>query len=126
MNPRVISFHYTLTSPSGETLDSSEGKEPLTYLEGAEQIIPGLENQMGKLKAGDKKKILVSAADGYGLREEKYVLKVPRKQFQVEEVKVGDEYYSSEDEHAIPFKVIALSESEVTLDANHPLAGMDL
>jgi FKBP-type peptidyl-prolyl cis-trans isomerase SlyD len=65
MQPRVISFHYTLTGPQGNTIDSSEGNAPLMYMEGAGQIIPGLEDRMKDLKKGEKKKIQVPAAEAY-------------------------------------------------------------
>ena len=66
---RVVSFHYKLTDTKGKVLDSSEGHEPLTFMEGADMIIEGLERQMTALKTGDKKKILVPAAEAYGLKE---------------------------------------------------------
>ena len=69
MTKRVITFHYKLTDTKNKVLDSSEGQEPLTYMEGAEQIIDGLEKKMSGMKRGDKKKILVAAIDAYGLKE---------------------------------------------------------
>jgi FKBP-type peptidyl-prolyl cis-trans isomerase SlyD len=126
MTQRVISFHYILTDPSGQTLDSSNEQGPLSFLEGANQIIPGLEKALQALSKGEKKKIEVPAADAYGLRDERFVLTIPRERFKGEKIQVGDEVASSEDPNAMPFKVVGLTDTQITLDANHPLAGVDL
>ncbi len=67
---RVLSFHYTLTDPAGKVIDSSNGREPLSFIEGSGAIIPGLEKQMASLKKGDKKRISVAAAEAYGARKD--------------------------------------------------------
>ncbi len=66
MGQKVISFHYTLTDKSGKVIDASKNRGALTFMEGAGQIIPGLEKQLVTLKSGDKKKIQVPAAEAYG------------------------------------------------------------
>lgn len=126
MSKKVISFHYTLTDPSGKQLDSSQGHPPLTFMEGVGQIIPGLEKEILALKTGDKKNVKVKAVDAYGERDERYVVKVPRQNFPEGEIQIGDEFQSSEDEGAHPFRVVGVTAQEVTLDANHPLASVDL
>jgi FKBP-type peptidyl-prolyl cis-trans isomerase SlyD len=126
MSQRIISFHYTLTDPSGKTIDSSVGQDPLTYLEGKGQIIPGLENNLQKMKVSDKKRVTVPSAEAYGPREERYVVKVPRGKLPAKDIKVGDQFQVSADPSGRPLTVITITESEVTLDANHPLAGIDL
>ncbi|MFO1519592.1 MAG: peptidylprolyl isomerase [bacterium] len=126
MNPRVISFHYTLTDPQGKTLDASADHGPLTYMEGAGQIIPGLEGQMKTLKKGDKKKIQVAAKDAYGEREQKYIVAVPLEKLPDRNVKVGDQFMAGGDPESHPFTVIEVNSTHATLDANHPLAGVDL
>ena len=76
---RVISFHYTLTDPSGEVLDTSRDQNaPFSYLEGSGQIIPGLERALALLGVGDQRKISVAAADAYGLQDEQLMVTVPR------------------------------------------------
>ncbi len=70
MNHRVIAFHYTLTDPTGKLLDSSAGGEPLAFLEGAGQIIPGLETHLRTMKPGDKRQVLVPAKDAYGAKND--------------------------------------------------------
>ncbi len=125
MNPRAISFHYTLTDSEGNKLDSSVGLEPLTYLEGVGQIIPGLERQLALLEVGDKKKIEVLATDAYGERDQKYIVAVPLDKLPGE-VKVGDQFQAGPEAQSHPFTVIEVNETHATLDANHPLAGVDL
>jgi len=124
MSARVISFHYNLTGPEGQPLDSSEGRPPLTFIEGKGQIIPGLETELGKLKIGDKKRLHIKAEAAYGPRNSELMFDVPRERFPMPQIHVGDRFRS---EHtSTPLMVTHLSSTHVTLDANHPLAGMDL
>lgn len=123
---RVISFHYTLTDPSGRELDSSRGAMPLTYMEGVGQIIPGLESEIKKLVVGDKKNIKVAAADAYGVRDENLIVNVPRDRMPVKEFKVGDQFQASHDDHSLPLTVVEITQTHVKLDGNHPLSGVDL
>ena len=74
----VVAFHYTLTNDAGEVLDSSEGREPLTYLHGAGNIIPGLEKELEGRAAGDKLNVKVAPAEGYGEVQEQLMQEVPR------------------------------------------------
>jgi len=126
MAARVISFHYTLTDPDGQELDSSQGGHPMSFVEGVGQIIPGLEVELGKMKPGDKQQIKVAAKDAYGDRNEEHVLEVPLDKMPTREVEVGDRFRMGEDDHAAVLTVTAVEESTVTLDGNHPLAGVDL
>lgn len=124
MKQRIISFHYTLTDPQGQTLDTSANREPLSFLEGTGQIIPGLETQLGKLKTGDKQRLAVKAQDAYGLPDPAMIMEIPRNRLPSEQVKVGDRFRSGG--HPTPLTVTKVTPTHVTLDANHPLAGMDL
>lgn len=127
MSIRVVSFHYTVTGTTGTKIDSSQGKAPLTVLEGSGQIIPGLENALKALKTGDKKKIPVIAADAYGQRDESLVVKMKRDHLPAEDMNIGDRFRGGEDEHARVFIVTEITETgAVTLDGNHALAGQDL
>lgn len=123
---RVLSLHYTLTDAAGKVIDSSKGKEAFSFIEGAQQIIPGLERQLGDLKKGDRKKIQVPAAEAYGLRDEARIVRVSRKELPVSDVKVGDRFNGGPEPHAPVFVVTQVTETEATLDGNHPLAGIDL
>src|SRR4051812_36628016 len=97
MSQRVISFHYTLTDASGQTIDSSIGQEPMQYMEGAQQIIPGLEKEIQGLKAKDKKKIQVAAAEAYGPRDERFVMDVPLEKIPAKDLKIGQMFQITAD-----------------------------
>ena len=78
----AVSFHYTLTDDDGQTLDSSAGKDPLAYLHGAGNIIPGLESALAGKKVGDAMTVSVKAAEGYGEVQKELIQEVPRESFQ--------------------------------------------
>src|SRR5437879_4787518 len=105
MSRRVISFHYTLTNRAGEKLDSSVGGEPLTYMEGAGQIISGLENALQPLKVGEKKKIELKAAQAYGARDQKRMIEVPIEKMPAKNAKVGDVFQASKEPNSPPLTV---------------------
>lgn len=123
----VVSFHYVLRNNEGEVLDSSPKGEPMIYLHGAENIVPGLEKALLDKKVGDKLDVKVAAADGYGERVEGNAA-VPRSEFPDDiELEVGMSIMAEgPDGDAFPLWVVAVSDDEVTVDPNHPLAGVDL
>ncbi len=124
---RVVSIHYTLTDDKGVELDSSRGAEPLQYLEGADNIIPGLEKAVAKLALGDKKTITIPAAEAYGEKNPDMVLEVPRSQFPADvKLKVGDRFQGGPAADSPVFEVMALIGDKVSIDGNHPLAGQAL
>src|SRR5437868_10903557 len=89
----VVSIHYTLTDDAGETLDSSAGGEPLAYLHGNGNLIPGLENALTGKQAGDKLQVKVLPADGYGEYDKGLLQTVPRRSFKgLAKVEVGMQF----------------------------------
>ena len=128
MPNQVISFHYTLTDPTGAQLDSSVGAEPLTFVVGMGQIIPGLETHLTVLNIGDKKRITVPAKDAYGEKDSERVFDVPAERFPmpVKDLKIGDRFRMGNDHQAAIVTVMKVTDAAITLDANHPLAGVDL
>lgn len=123
----VVSMHYTLTDPNGQILDSSAGREPLTYLHGAGNIVPGLEQALQGRKVGERFEVTVAAAQAYGDHDPEMVQVVPRSAFQgVAEVSVGMEFQAGGAGHGATVVVRKVEGDEVTIDANHPLAGMPL
>ena len=127
MTPKVVSFHYTLKDTKGTVLESSHGDEPLSYLEGVGQIIPGLESAILGLNKGDKKAVHVKAAEAYGERELELIVQVPREQIPKQDVKVGDQFQAdSGNGHTQVVVVTAVNDQQITVDGNHPLAGQDL
>lgn len=123
---RVVGIHYTLTDETGAVIDSSRGGEPLVYLEGAGNIIPGLERALLLLDVGATRQVKVPAAEAYGEKRNEMIIEVPKSQFPTDiQLKVGDRFRGGPDHHSPLFTVIAIGE-KVTLDGNHPLAGKDL
>ena len=124
----VVSIHYTLTNEAGDTIDSSEGAEPLAYLHGAANIIPGLENALLGKATGDKLTVQVAPVDGYGEHVEELVQQVPQEMFQgVDQVEIGMEFHAeSNTGQPIAVTVTEVKDGMVTIDANHPLAGVAL
>ena len=127
---KVGIFHYVLTDSSGEVLDSSEGMEPLAYLHGAGNIIPGLESQMDGKKAGDSFSAVVTPDQAYGEINEEAFVQVPRSalpegiQFQ----RGGQMIAEGEDGQPIPVWMDDYNEETdiFTFTFNHPLAGQTL
>lgn len=126
MPNRVISFHFILTNDSGDTLASSKDSNPLTYMEGVGQVLPGLEDGIRDLKVGDKKKISLPSKDAFGKRDEKRVVRIPIDQLPKKDVQVGDRFHADDDDMPAPMTVVEIDDSHAILDGNHPLAGMDL
>ena len=127
MPQQIITFHYTLTDNEGKQLDSSREKDqPISFLEGSGQIIPGLEEELTKMTAGDKQAVTVPKEKAYGVYDQKKIHQVPRSQFPPQEAKVGDMFRMGTREQSQVVTIIDITETQVTLDANHPLAGKDL
>jgi FKBP-type peptidyl-prolyl cis-trans isomerase SlyD len=126
MPKSVVTFHYTLRTKDGQLLDSSSGGQPIAFLEGGGQIIDGLEEALRGAAAGAKLKVEVAAARAYGVRDASLVKTVKRGMLPVDELKLGDMFQTGQDRHAPVVTVTAIDGDDVTLDANHPLAGVDL
>jgi len=126
-NNRVVSIHYTLTNDAGEVLDSSDGRQPLNYLPGAGNILPGLENALLDKVVGDELNVTVEPADGYGVRRDELIQKVPREAFQgVDQVEPGMRFQAQTQTGPVMVTVTEVSDTEVTVDGNHELAGQRL
>jgi FKBP-type peptidyl-prolyl cis-trans isomerase SlyD len=123
----VCRFHYTLKNGGGETLDSSAGSAPLTYLHGFGGIIPGLERQMLGKTVGDKFTAHVPAAEAYGLADPSMIQPVPKSQLgAIANLHVGMQLQAYTGQGEVVVRVAEIREHEVMIDANHPLAGQDL
>lgn len=124
----VVSIHYKLTNDSGDVLDSSEGSDPMNYLHGTGSIIPGLEQELAGKAVGDNLQVTVKPELGYGERHDELVQVVPREQFgDQKDIAPGMRFQAqSENGEVHVVTVTALTDTEVTIDANHPLAGQTL
>jgi len=126
-NGSTVSVHYTLTV-DGEVADTSEGRDVLKYSHGKGEMIPGFEKELAGMEKGEKKSFELSPEDGYGVRSDEAIKKVPREAFKeldglMAGMVVG---LQSPDGQELQAMVTGLSDKEVTLDLNHPLAGKNL
>ncbi|MEX1994228.1 MAG: peptidylprolyl isomerase [Steroidobacteraceae bacterium] len=124
---RVVQLHYTLRDDQGTVVDSSSGREPLTYLHGKGNIIPGLEQALAGKAAGEKFDVIVAPEQGYGLRDDRLVQIVPRSRFgEAAELAPGMQVRASGPQGARLVMITRVERDFVTIDANHPLAGRTL
>lgn len=122
----AVSFHYTLTNPSGEQLDSSRGEEPLLYLHGAGNIIAGLETALAGKSAGDTFSVTIPPEDGYGELAPEMVQVVSKKMFEGMDVEVGMQFHADVSHGSGIITITEIDGDDVTIDGNHPLAGETL
>jgi FKBP-type peptidyl-prolyl cis-trans isomerase SlyD len=123
----VAAFHYTLTDDQSQVIDSSEGRDPLTYLHGSGQIVPGLEKQMEGRSVGDKFTADVAPEEGYGVHHTELMQEVPREAFQgVEDIQPGMQFQGRGPQGEINVTVTRIEDDKVFIDGNHPLAGKAL
>ena len=123
----VVSIHYTLKGDAGEVIDSSLGGQPLAYLHGHGNLVPGLERELTGKSAGDKLQVKIPPADGYGEYDPQLVQRVPRRAVKgVANVRVGMRLQAQTGQGPRPVTVTHITGDMVTLDGNHPLAGKHL
>lgn len=123
---KTIGIEYTLKLKDDSVIDTNVGAEPLTYIQGSHQIIPGLEKELEGMKVGEIKKVTVNPKDGYGEINEKAVVEV-NKELIPKDVKVGMQLQGrNADGQAISATIKEIKEKTVLLDHNHPLAGKTL
>ncbi len=124
---QVVSMEYTL-HVDGELVDSSEGQEPLEFLQGEGNIIPGLEDELYGMGIGESKEVVVAAEDGYGLLDPDAFIDVPKSQFPAEIPLEAGVELQVQDENGNPMmaRIDRVDNENVKLDFNHPLAGKEL
>jgi peptidylprolyl isomerase len=124
----TVRIHYTGTLTDGQTFDSSEGRDPLEFTIGSGQIIPGLEAALPGMTVGDKKTVEVPADEAYGQPDPNAQQAVPRGEIPDDiPLDLGTQLQVQTPQgQVMPVTVVDVTEEQVTLDANHPLAGKDL
>jgi FKBP-type peptidyl-prolyl cis-trans isomerase SlyD len=123
----VVLIHYTLKDDDGKVIDSSDGGEPLAYIQGHGNLVPGLEKALEGKKDGDAVAVTLSPADGYGTRNDSLVQRVPKRSLQGSgEIRKGMQFQAQTDEGLRVFTVTAVVGDMVSLDGNHPLADQTL
>lgn len=123
---RVIAFNYVLKNAQGELLDASEPNQPLPFLEGRQQIIPALEEVIAKMSEGDKQNVSLAAKDAYGEFRQDMIMEVPKEELAHLKIDIGAHLQLQLQSQTRVVKVSKISDTHVTLDGNHPLAGVDL
>jgi FKBP-type peptidyl-prolyl cis-trans isomerase SlyD len=122
----VVTLHYTLTDDKNQTLDTSSGGEPLVYLHGASNIIPGLEEALEGKKQGDKFKVSIPSEKAYGPYLAQMVQSIPKDQFPQQDIQVGMRFQAHTPQGPVILTVVEVKDKEIVVDGNHPLAGQNL
>jgi len=126
-NGSKVQLEYTLKDDTGAVLDSNKGRDPITYTQGEEQIIPALEKALNGLRAGDQKEVTVAPADGYGEVDPKAATEVPKEALPPASLTVGTELVArGRGGETRLVRVKEIKEKTVIIDLNHPLAGKTL
>jgi FKBP-type peptidyl-prolyl cis-trans isomerase SlyD len=124
----VVFMHYTLSDDQGQTIDTSSGRDPLPYLHGGNNIVPGLEKALTGLEAGETLKVSVPCEEGYGPVVPEAIQTVPHEVFDgIEEIKPGMQFQAEGPQGQV--QVITIKEVQddgIVVDGNHPLAGQTL
>ena len=125
---KVVTIEFTVkNADTQEVIESSVGGEPLVYLHGFNNLVPGLESALAGKKVGDKYEVNVSAEEGYGVRDEALVQEVPKAAFEgIDKVDVGMEFTADGPSGPVVVEVTKVVDDMVTIDSNHPLAGIPL
>jgi len=123
----VVLIHYTLKDDAGKVIDSSSGGEPLAYIQGHGNLVPGLEKALEGKADGDKVVVSLAPADGYGTRNDSLVQRVPKRSLQgAGEIRKGMQFQAQTEEGMRVFTVTGIVGDMVSLDGNHPLADQTL
>lgn len=123
----VVGISYVLTNTAGEELDRAEKAEPLYYLHGSGQIVPGLEKELEGLKVGDKKDVTVTPKEGYGEINPDLRMTLAREQFPKNaKLEKGMQFFASSGGERMMLTVVGFKGEDVQVDGNHPLSGETL
>jgi len=126
-NDKVVSIHYTLTNKDGNVIDTSDGREPLTYIQGKQNIIPGLENALAGKDVGDKVNVTVPPAEAYGEKSLEMIQEIPRSAFgDIQDLQPGMQFQMQSPNGPVMITITNVADDKVVVDGNHPLAGESL
>ncbi|MFK7809443.1 MAG: peptidylprolyl isomerase [Saprospiraceae bacterium] len=126
-NNCVVGIDYTLTDSDGAVVDTTLDREPLLYLHGAANLLPGMEKALEGKTEGDKFKLTLTPEEAFGVRDEALMHRVPTAELQhIENLQEGSQIQAQSESGNQIYTVILIENEEVTLDGNHPLAGVTL
>ncbi len=124
---KVVMINFTLKNDDGQVIDSSDKGGPLAYLHGLGQLIPGLEKELEGKKQGDKINVKILPELAYGKRSDQMIQRVSKNDLpSEEEIVVGAQFQADTPSGPIVVTAIEVTDTEVVLDGNHPLADMTL
>lgn len=124
---KVATIEYTLKNNDGDVLDTSEGNDPMTYIQGIGNLIPGLEDALAGKGVGDEVQVTIPPEKAYGLPDAELVQVVERNVFQgVDDLQVGMQFQAQSDQGTQVIWITDIEGDQVTIDGNHPLAGETL
>ncbi|SET63200.1 FKBP-type peptidyl-prolyl cis-trans isomerase [Thalassotalea agarivorans] len=124
---KVVVMHYSVSDSEGTLIDSSYDHQPLSIIHGIGFLIPGLENALVDKQTGDTFEVAVKADEAYGERHDGFVQTVPKEMFaDIDDLQVGTQLRATTEEGEQTVIVVDVSEDSITVDGNHPLAGIDL
>ncbi|MEW8525830.1 MAG: peptidylprolyl isomerase, partial [Candidatus Thiodiazotropha endolucinida] len=121
---KVVTIEYRMMDSNIELVDSSDYSDPLSFIQGRETVFPAIEKQVEGCQVGDRREFVLEADEAYGPRNEKLIRVIPRDRFNYDgQVEAGMTFSAGTQTERRPVTVIEVNEDEVTVDANHPLAG---
>jgi FKBP-type peptidyl-prolyl cis-trans isomerase SlyD len=123
---KAVAIEFTLKDDKGEVIETSVGKDPLWYLQGIGNLVPGLEKALDGKDTGETVEVSLSAADAYGDRDEKEIRNVPLRRFKAQRVQVGGRYQIQAEDGMRVVTVLSVNGDYARVDGNHPLAGKAL
>lgn len=124
---QVVAINYVLKNDAGDVLDTSEGQDPLYYIQGVGQIIPGLENALEGKTKGDRVEVTIEPGQGYGEVNDDLVQVVPKENFgDIQDIQVGMQFEVQTQAGPLVVVVDEVSDATVKVNGNHPLAGVRL
>lgn len=123
----VVSIDYTLKDDEGSVIDTSDGRGPLSFIQGIGNIIPGLEKKLEDKQVGDSFQVSISPEEGYGERDETLRQIIPSSAFQgISSLEVGMQFQMQTNQGVQIASIVDIEGDNVTIDSNHPLAGLNL
>jgi FKBP-type peptidyl-prolyl cis-trans isomerase SlyD len=126
-NHKAVTVQYTLTDDSGAIVDTSKGREPLSYIHGTGGLLPGFEAALDGKAQADVVSFTLAPKDGYGERNETLIFSLPKERFaEIEDLQAGLQFAVNGPQGSMVMTVTNVGEKDVTLDGNHPLAGTTL
>jgi FKBP-type peptidyl-prolyl cis-trans isomerase SlyD len=126
-NNTVVTIDYTLKDDDQSVLDTSQGQEPLSYIHGIGNLIPGLEKALAGKSEGDRMEVTIAPDEAYGERDDELLQAIPRERFErADEIQVGMQFHTQSDEGMQVVTVVDVDGDNITIDGNHSLAGKTL